>query len=167
MNYIIRKAVPTDSAEILPLTIEGIQDWAAPVLSRVRLWMNEVCTLDYLQKRAVDPAYHVFVAVHDEEIIGTIYLNTSNEVNSYFGGWYCKYKKQGIGSALMKHVLNYAVELGCQSIECEVYAENPASIALMEKFGARQTSSLDYDEVPYLVYTFTLAENLKISRTRI
>ena len=159
MQYTIREASQSDSPEILALTIDGIREWAAPVMSRVQLWMDEVCTMEYVKKRSLNHEYHVFVAESAGEIIGTIYLNTTNKNNPYFGGLYCKYKKQGIGTALMNHMFSYARSMECENVECEVYADNPPSMLLMEKLGAKHTSSLNYDDVPYLVYTFTLNSN--------
>lgn len=155
-EFTIRPACEEDSEAILALTINGIREWADPVLEKVSLWMEEVCHLDYVQKRNEDNDYHVFIAEQHNAVVGTIYLNTANLEHAYFGGWYCSVKSQGIGSGLLSHLLAYAKSQGCKFIDCDVYEGNEASVKLMEKHGARKTGSLLYDEVNYLIYTFAL-----------
>lgn len=155
MTFTIRPAAVEDSPAILALTKDGIAQWGADVLPLLAPWMDEVCNLLYVQNRIQDDGYQVFVAENSTGIIGSVYLKSAKD-NAYFGGLYCSVKRQGVGTALLQHVLQEARAAKVDTLECEVYEENTASILLMEKLGGQQTSSFYYDDVPYLVYTFDI-----------
>lgn len=156
MEFIIRPAELSDSEVLLELTLNGIQDWSAPVQNLLAPWIEETCNLEYVEKRFENNDYHIFVAEQDTVIIGTIYLNTSNPHKAYAGGLYLTNKQKGIGSGLLKYLLQYAKKQGCERIECDIYEENKLAIRLTETYGAVKTDSLLYDDVNYLIYTFML-----------
>lgn len=155
MTFKIRLAAVEDSPEILSLTKDGIAQWGADVLPLLKPWMDETCNLPYVQNRIQDDGYQVFVAENSNGIIGSVYLRPDKD-NAYFGGLYCAVQRQGLGTALLQHVLQMARNAQVDTMECEVYEENAGSILLMEKMGGQKTSSFYYDEVPYLVYTFDI-----------
>lgn len=155
MTFAIRPAVLEDASTILCLTKDGIAQWGKDILPLLAPWMNEVCHLAYVQNRIQDDDYQVFVAENSAGVIGSVYLKPTKD-SAYFGGLYCAVKRQGLGTALLQHILQAARDAKVNTLECEIYVENTSSILLMEKLGGRQTSSFYYDEVPYLVYNFDI-----------
>lgn len=156
MNYVIRPARLSDAESLLVLTMNGIQDWSAPIRTLLIPWIEETCNLEYIEKRFGNDDYHVFVAEQDDVILGTIYLNTSNSERAYVGGLYLSDKQKGIGTGLLRHLLEYANGKSCKIVDCDIYEGNELAIKLTEKHGAVKTGILVYDEVNYFVYTFTL-----------
>lgn len=48
----------------------------------------------------------------------------------------------GIGTELMKHIIDYAKENGIEIINLEVRSDNSAAIHLYEKFGFKKTGTI-------------------------
>jgi phosphinothricin acetyltransferase len=86
--------------------------------------------------------FPVFVAVQDEKVTGWISLGPYRsdrqalahvvEVSYYVEG---QERGRGIGSMLLEHAIAIAPSLGFSILIAILLSKNPASIALLEKFG--------------------------------
>ena len=116
------------------------------------------------------PAKHpVFVAETEEAVAGYVYLSPyrpgrealehTKEI-SYFV--HEDFRGQGIGSALIEHAIDQCPALGVRHLFAILLDNNPASIALLKKFGFEQwghmprVADFDGEEVGHYYYGLRL-----------
>lgn len=162
-NFSIRPATQADVTSILALTIDGIQVWGSHLTRNIQPWLDETCNVNHIASKLSKPHHAIFVAVADGKTVGTISLDTANDSSSHMGGLYCSLKKRGIGTALLQHVMDASLDLGYDTMECEIYENNVASLSLMKKHGAEYDHTESCAGVNYLTYKFNLAGMAAIS----
>lgn len=160
LNFLIRPAQKSDIPAILSLTTEGINTWGGHITSNLKPWFDEISCAAYVEAKIDNPSHHIFMAELDGKPVGTVYINTENENVSYMGGLYCSLKKCGLGTTLLKYVMDEAVSRGYTEMECEIYENNNASISLMSKYGAVHSHTDVYGGVNYRTYKFALSDML-------
>ena len=83
---------------------------------------------------------YIFIAVFDEEIIGSIGIRSSHFQRiahraSIGMSVLQKFNNLGLGTIMMKTIIKKAKEVGKLKMELDVRADNPNAIHLYEKFG--------------------------------
>ncbi|MGJ8618970.1 MAG: ribosomal protein S18-alanine N-acetyltransferase [Methylophilaceae bacterium] len=85
--------------------------------------------------------YHAWVMTQGDEVIGyavlMIVLDEAQLLNLSIA---TSFQKQGLGSALLNHVMTQAVSLEADYMFLEVRASNVAAIALYQRVGFKQVS---------------------------
>ena len=91
-----------------------------------------------------DHRHHMVLAIKDGLIIGMatgvhyIHPDKPNELWVNEVGVTPDFQNQGIGRALMKHLLNYAKQIGCENAWLGTEPDNVAARALYCALGARE-----------------------------
>lgn len=156
MNFLIRQATVSDAQRILELTIDGINTWGDEILPNLKPWLDTVSSIDDMKARLRNPDNKFYVAEHENVIVGTIYLTTDNSETAHMGGLYCSLKQCGLGTTLLRYVMDKATTLGCSFMTCEIYEGNNPSISLMKKYGATYSTDEYWAGVRYMTYRFEL-----------
>lgn len=131
MNYIIRQAVPADKPYIEKLFAEMLR-------SIYNTDDTEEYEAGYLDKFFGGSADRIFVAVVNGETAAYISVEAYPE-HIYLDDFSVseKYRKIGIGTALVKRAEEYAGELGLTDVELHVEKSNASALRLYEKLGYR------------------------------
>lgn len=145
MDFIIRPAVPGDCTRILPLQ-EQIS--RLHFKGRPDLFKNEIRTYTEDQFRAwVDSPTHVpLIAEANGEVAGYAFSwviqyrdhPTYRDFDSFYIDDICvleKFRRLGIGRALMAHCVEEAKKRGCKNVELGVWSFNKDAIAFYESCG--------------------------------
>jgi len=134
-NLIVRNAEGKDAEEILLLVKEVMEE--APYFPRTADEFNFTTEqeAEYIEKAAL-----FLVAEVEGKIVGSATLDRStlSKLNHIvtFGITISKaYCGQGIGSLLMKKVIEWSELKGVEKIDLEVFENNTSGIALYKKFG--------------------------------
>jgi ribosomal protein S18 acetylase RimI-like enzyme len=157
LNFTIRPALTSDIDDILSLTSEGIDIWGNHIKPNLKPWLDEISCPSYVQDKLADPHHHIFMAELENQVVGTVYLNTSDGNIAHMGGLYCSLRKSGLGTILLNHVIQESIIRGYTAMDCDIYENNVASISLMEKYGAKHYATAQYGGVNYLNYVFDFA----------
>lgn len=137
-KFTIRKALPGDLARLTDIYNQAIADGSRtcdtrPLLPAEReAWMRE----------HEDPQWPLYVVLAGEEIAGYACFSPYRqgrgavrdiaEVSYYLD---FRFHGRGIGSRLMTYLLSQAVQLRFRALIAILLACNPASVALLKKFG--------------------------------
>lgn len=120
---------------------------------RIQLWPDcrEDCDQEIRDILRDSTRWAVFLAVIDETAAGFLELRlrdcaegaTSSPV-AYIEGWFValEYRRQGLGTALVKAAENWASARGCREIASDTQPENRVSIAAHEQLGYKQVERL-------------------------
>lgn len=133
--------------EIVPIEekhIEGFDQCVASV-ARERRWLGffegfpEGAARDFVMSM-IENDNPQFVVLDGETVVGWIDITPSRrEISPHVGtlgmGLHQDYRRQGLGTRLMRVALDKAIAKGIQRIELEVFAHNTRAIKLYEKFG--------------------------------
>lgn len=135
MEYNIDEMKSTDWEQVKNIYLEGINTGIATFQTEAPVWENwdkghlNTCRL---------------VARSGNDIAGWVALSPTSsrccysgvvEVSIYIDE---KYKKQGVGTALLKRVIEQSEENDIWSLYCSIIRENIASITLHKKCGFRE-----------------------------
>lgn len=132
MNYIIRKMESSDWEQVEKIYMEGILTGKATFQTKTPMW--DEWDKGHLQECR-------YVACYNNIVLGWIALSPTSsrdcyrgvvEVSVYIGE---RYRGFGIGSALLKQVIESSQEQGIWSLYCAIIKENEASIELHKKSG--------------------------------
>lgn len=113
---------------------------------RVYIEMIEAPTLEKVsgfQKDLISKNGPVYYAIHDDRVVGWCdVFPMNNPRQSHRGGLGMgllpEYRGKGIGSRLLKAVMDHAKTFGLEKVELHVYTSNEPAIALYKKFGFEQ-----------------------------
>ena len=119
---------------------------------------------------AHDPTlFPVFVALDEEKVVGWVSLGPYREDRQALAhvaevSYYVDEKKRGkgVGNSLLGHALNIADEYGFSVLIAILLNRNPASIALLLKYGFKEwgrmpgIASIDEQEADHLYYGLRL-----------
>lgn len=156
MNITIRPATLEDASVIQTLMLDGIGIWGAGLETNLKPWLDVVADLEFIKKNIENPQYLLFMAEHENTIVGTINLSLEDAERAHMGGLYCDVKGLGLGTLLLHYTLEKSREHGYNKMECEIFDGNIPSIRLMEKYGAYITRVYDVENVTYIKYEFGL-----------
>ena len=100
-----------------------------------------------------EPKHIALVAEIEKKVVGLVALSLEEEIYQY-DSWLSIYVHKdfwhkGIGTQLIKAVINYAKDIGLKRISLGVYAENEAAIRMYEKIGFKSEGYSKYG-----IYTF-------------
>ena len=117
---------------------------------RVYIEMIEAPPLEQVsgfQKELMAKNGPVYYAVHDEQVVGWCDIfPEENPRQSHRGalgmGLLPDFRGKGLGSKLLKEVLDHAKKFGLEKVELHVYSTNIAAIQLYKKFGFEQEGLL-------------------------
>lgn len=135
MEYKIDEMKSRDWEQVKNIYLEGIKTGIATFQTEAPAWENwdgghlDVCRV---------------VARTEDSVLGWVALSPTSsrccysgvaEVSIYVSE---KYKGQGVGTALLGHLIKQSEENGIWSLYCAIIRENTASIALHKKCGFRE-----------------------------
>lgn len=132
MRFVIRRAIPADEKRIRELFIEmlktiyhteNVQGYDTEYLNRY--WTNGEDTLFVAEDNEV--VAYLAVEVHRENEKNYVYLDDLSVAE--------KYRRLGIGSALIHEAEAYAQEIGIQHILLHVEKSNTKAFQLYERLG--------------------------------
>lgn len=123
-------------------SVELSRLWLMPKLSKYLLSTKERTTPSKITKMLKPQSKNVFIALENNKVIGFIVLKT------YFGRKnHCadfvvfvapNKQKKGIGTTLIRKIIERAKELGLKRIELGVFADNKQAIKLYKKLGFKK-----------------------------
>lgn len=134
MDYIIDKMKDTDWPEVAEIYLQGIE-------TKLATFQPVLPTWDYW-----DQTHHKdcrFVAKDGEKIVGWVALSPISarkcfsgvaEVSIYI---HDEYQGKGIGSVLLRHLVEVSEQEGYWSLQSVIIKENESSLTLHEKCGFR------------------------------
>lgn len=113
---------------------------------RVYIEMIEAPPLEKVsgfQKDLISKNGPVYYAIHNDRVVGWCdVFPEENPRQSHRGGLGMgllpEYRGKGIGSKLLKAVMDHAKKFGLEKVELHVYTSNEHAIALYKKFGFEQ-----------------------------
>ncbi len=135
MNYLIRPVEPKDGAAILSIFQEGIDGGNATFDKDAPTW--EAWDLKYLHNCRLS-------LVLEDEVCGWAALQAVSprdcfrgvaEVSIYLSN---KIHGKGLGSILLKELINCSENQGIWMLQAGIFPENQSSIALHKKYGFRE-----------------------------
>lgn len=137
----IRSFVPDDQAAVRQLILEGLGEH----FGFIDASLNP--DLDDIQTTYLDRGDLVLVAEIDCVLAGTGALIRENEETGRLVRMSVSaaYRGQGIGRALVEHLLSAAKARGCRSVVCETNHDWVDAIGLYLSCGFRETALLDGD----------------------
>lgn len=123
----------------LPITIRAIQPEDTYALRHSVLWPDK--PLEYVKIEEDNAGLH-FGAFYDNQLLGVISLFVQGEA-ARFRKFAVdpSYQRQGIGSALLTHVMQEAQQRGAQIIGCDARLE---ATGIYYKFGMTQAGAEFY-----------------------
>ena len=116
---------------------------------------------------------NLFIALNDDQIVGTVILRHIPEKGYNSVNWYNHldyseifvvytfavhpdYLHQGIGQEIMKFIIDYAKSMGMKAIRLDVYENNIPAIRLYESFGFQYIDTIDLGYGQYGLDAFRL-----------
>lgn len=126
---------------------ESFHEALAKVASeRIYIEMIEAPPLEKVsehQKDLISKNGPVYYAIHKDRVVGWCdVFPVKNPRQSHRGGLgmglISEYRGKGIGSKLLKAVMDHAKKFGLEKVELHVYTSNEPAIALYKKFGFEQ-----------------------------
>lgn len=113
-----------------------------------------------IEKRICDDKKEIFVAVCDNEIVGTVTIKLKDESNIHIQSMAVKpkYQGKGIGMKILEEIDKIARKRGCKTMSLECFYPLKKAISLYEKCGFRKTGrSRDY----YGIKIFEMLKEIK------
>ena len=141
----IRTAQPGDARETHQILSEAFEPYR-PCYS-AEAYEVTVPSPREIEERISDPGTDVLVAVHDDEIVGTVTIHVEAEGELRVGSMAVKptFQGQGIGCELPGEIERLAREKSCPMISLESFEPLTKAITLYERFGFERTGK----ERPY------------------
>ena len=125
----IRKAALYDVPAMARIERESFEDY----------WSPDELTKDVTSK---DGSIYVAVALIGDERAGYADMRiVAGEAQIYNIAIAPEFRRQGIGEALLKHMIEKSEELGLENITLEVREGNEAAMSLYEKLGFKKVGS--------------------------
>jgi ribosomal protein S18 acetylase RimI-like enzyme len=150
MQFDIRQATTNDAESICQLLMDGgeLHSQALPTLLRPPGFST---TLEFVKGFLADSNAQVLLAELNDRIIGFVHFNRTEQTEhpakvarSFISVSSLmvqeEYRHQGIGSALMREVHNWAEKQAIHDIELHVYEFNRPALNFYEKLGYHTTS---------------------------
>lgn len=85
---------------------------------------NSTISREILEKYYTGDNKYIFLAVYEDNVLGCAFLEIKEDyIRPYKYGYISyvavdeRYRKQGIGSGLVKHLISYAKEMSCSTVE--------------------------------------------------
>jgi len=145
MKPIVRRAIPEDTERLLELLlqVEGVHREGRPDLFRVN---GTKFTESELAAVLASDDTPVFVAVHNERVVGYIFCIITEIKNSTMLFDHKNIhledvcvddscRSMGIGSIMMEYVTDYARSVGCTHMDLDVWEFNDGARRFYERFG--------------------------------
>ncbi|HEY8890210.1 MAG TPA: GNAT family N-acetyltransferase [Clostridium sp.] len=152
MDFTIREATINDSLELynirqMPKVMENILSYKDEPKNRIKTLIESKGTNDYW-----------YVSEFEERVIGLIILKVHGNPRKCHVGCITimvnsDFHSKGVGSMLMKHVMNLADnELNLKRLELSVFKDNERGIGLYKKFGFEVEGSIRMSALRNEVY---------------
>jgi N-acetylglutamate synthase-like GNAT family acetyltransferase len=137
MNVEIRRAEPEEADVLTQIAHAAKRHWKYPE-SWIAQWKPDLTiTAEFIANN------EVFVAVHDEQIIGCCALLLSNSTAELEHMWIDpRFMGSGVGRALFLHAKRRAQELGANLIELSA---DPNAEKFYERMGAKRVGQVPAD----------------------
>ncbi|WP_073997940.1 GNAT family N-acetyltransferase [Anaerococcus urinomassiliensis] len=149
-NLIIREAIGYDAENILEYCkiVGGETDYMTYGSEGLSLSVEEERKI--LENTTISDRSIFLVAELDKEIIGIGNISTNKSERMKHKGMLGiivkkKYRNKGVGSLLMKSLINFAKDINLEIIELKVINCNKRAINLYDKFGFKKTGVLPAD----------------------
>ncbi len=135
----IREAVPQDAEKMLAYVAQIGGETDNLSFGKAGFPFTAEQEAEYIKNVAVDPHAVHYVAWQGDEIVGDANLSSMPRRMSHRAELGIAVRKtawgQGIGTALLQKVVDYAKANGVEIINLEVRSDNVRAIRLYEKFG--------------------------------
>ena len=93
----------------------------------------------------------IYLAEHDEEIIGKVHLQLINGIGGIYGlGVLPPFRGKGFGRMILLQAIRILREAGASDIMLQVEARNDRALTLYRSCGFKETSVMDYYEMKQL-----------------
>ncbi|MFC4160290.1 GNAT family N-acetyltransferase [Chitinimonas lacunae] len=135
MSLLIRPMLPSDWAEVRRIYLEGIASGNATFQTEAPSWESwdanhlPVCRF-VAEADGVMLGWAVLAAISSRPVYGGV-----AEVSVYVGQ---AARRQGVGSALMAHLVDSAEQQGFWTLQAGIFPENHGSLALHRRAGFRE-----------------------------
>ncbi len=134
IDFHIRNMQDSDAKDVLEIYQQGIDSDNASFLEKAPTWKH------FNNSHIKQPR---LIATDKKVVVGWAALSTI-ETTGQFGG-VCEvsiyiaenYRNNGVGSTLLKNLIELAEKLNIWTLEANIFPENTASIKLHKKFGFR------------------------------
>lgn len=138
VNQLIRQASIEDAEELREFAIRLFAERLPGIYERPIPTLDE--ELQFIRAHTDAPRSTLLVAVVDGRIAGLIgligrQLPQEHHVGAFGVSVDQQYRGQGIGSALITALLDWAPRNGITRVELEAFAANPRALALYERLG--------------------------------
>ncbi len=132
-------AVASLIREVAPLAFEGL---GTP--EQMYRWLDQHAGESVISARVTNPNCVVVAAKSDRgEIVGTAYLELSADeasLSGYLGGLYCRVRDRGLGTAIIRVLVQLAGSLGVSVVSLSVAAKNTRMLHVARRLGFMETS---------------------------
>ena len=134
IDFHIRNMQDSDAKDVLEIYQQGIDSDNASFLEKAPTWKH------FDSSHIKEPR---LIATDQNKVVGWAALSTI-ETTGQFGG-VCEvsvyiaenYRNNGVGSTLLKNLIELSEKLNIWTLEANIFPENTASIKLHKKFGFR------------------------------
>jgi ribosomal protein S18 acetylase RimI-like enzyme len=144
-GYKVRPAAASDIADITRLYIHLSEHHRALAPEAPRYQVDPTGWKDYASKMFDDPRSFLFVAIEDGRVIGFVGTGlvdkpwgTSYEIKTMIVEE--DERGRGVGTALLRHVEDHAVEVGGDALRVDVLLQNAEGRRFYEKAGYEASS---------------------------
>ena len=134
MDYVLRKAKPTDTSEIEELFIEMMK-------TIYHTDKAEGYESGYLDRFFSDKEDRIYVAEHENNVIAFLSVEVHRDVDFIYLDDFSvaeKYRNKGIGTKLIRAAEKYAEEIGIAKIVFHVEKSNEDAYRLYLRLGYRE-----------------------------
>lgn len=142
MNIIIQNAKPTDAAALIEFFKQVGKETDNLSFGEEGISINVDAETEYIAQIENSHDNIMLVAKYDEKIIGTASLNRLPRRMCHRGDLSVSVAKEywnhGIGSQLLKEIINFAKNSSFEMIDLQVRSDNYAAIHLYEKYGFKK-----------------------------
>ncbi len=148
-SFIIREAKPEDAADLLEYTRQIGSETHNLTFGPEGIPFSVEEERRFLESMQSSKRSKIYLALDGAEIVGNATIQsyarkrTQHRANIALSVKMSHWR-QGIGSALMQHMIDFARTLEVELITLEVLSENKRAISLYEKFGFKKFATLDH-----------------------
>ena len=143
MPFLIKEAIPQDAEKMLAYVAQIGGETDNLSFGKEGFPFTVEQEAEYIQSVAADPHAVHYVAWQGDEIVGDANLSSMPRRMSHRAELSIAVRKtawgQGVGTALLQKVIDYAKAHGVEIINLEVRSDNVRAIRLYEKFGFEKT----------------------------
>jgi GNAT superfamily N-acetyltransferase len=138
---VFRETLPALARLKTAVSEEAFAEFPAPAL---RAWQARFCSLSYFEERFENPEMPTWFYFVGEVAnpLAMAALKVRDGI-AYLGDFYVRAPAQGVGTALLEHLLDRARGQGLTRASADVFASSPQVRRWLERHGFEMTSSYE------------------------